>query len=87
MFRESTFLLHDIEGTVPRKLIPNQPKSINYQLSTYVEPIPDRNKHIQKHSDPLFIDDIEGSRPKCTDFRSNRIVDPLCPKYLLPSTS
>ncbi len=59
----------------------------NFLLSTYVEPVPDRSKHINKSSDPLFIDDIEGARPKCTDFRSKRVVDPLCPKYLLPTAS
>ncbi len=42
---------------------------------------------IKKSSDPLFIDDIEGARPKCNEFRSRRIVDPLCPKYILPSAS
>ena len=61
--------------------------SSNFQLSTYVEPIPDRSRHIQKTSNPLYIDDIEGARPKCTDFKTRRVVDPLCPKYLLPSAS
>ena len=87
MFRESTFLRHDIEGTVPRQIIPKEPKSLTYQLSTYIEPVPDRSKHITIKSDPLFIDDIEGSRPKCNGFKSRRVVDPLCPKYLLPSSS
>jgi hypothetical protein len=80
-------LQRDIPGTTPKVLIPQQLSSSNYQLSTYIEPVPDRSKHIHKQSDPLYIDDIEGARPKCTDFRTRRVVDPLCPKYLLPSAS
>jgi hypothetical protein len=52
-----------------------------------VEPIPDRSSKLVKTSDPLFIDDIEGTRPKACEFRSKRQVDPLCPQYLLPSAS
>lgn len=78
---------NDIAGTAPRVLIPQNVNTSNYLLSTYIEPVPDRSKHINKSSDPLFIDDIEGARPKCTEFRSKRMVDPLCPKYLLPTAS
>ena len=52
-----------------------------------MEPIPDGSKHIKKTSNPLYVDDIEGAKPKCTDFRTRRVVDPLCPKYMLPSAS
>lgn len=85
--RQSSFLSHDIQGTDPRVLIPKQPHQTNYSLSTYVEPVPDHSRKINKTSDPLFIDDIEGARPRVTDFRSRRMVDPLCPKYQLPSAN
>ena len=35
----------------------------------------------------MYIDDIEGARPKVNEFRTRRVVDPLQPKYLLPSSS
>lgn len=35
-----------------------------FSLSTYVEPVPDRAKHINKVSNPLYHDDIEGTKPK-----------------------
>ncbi len=54
----------DIEGTVPKTLIPKDQMGTNFTLSTYVEPIPNNYKHIHKSSDPLKIDDIEGARPK-----------------------
>lgn len=62
--RESTFQRKDIEGTLPKTLIPNQQTGTNFTLSTYIEPIPNRYKQINKSSDPLRIDDIEGARPK-----------------------
>jgi len=68
-------------------LIPKQANSTNFALSTYIEPIPDRNKHINKTSNPLYIDDIEGARPKACEFKTRRVVDPLAPQYLLPSAS
>ena len=40
-----------------------------------------------KKSDPLFIDDIEGCRPKAKEFRTKRVVNPLNPQYILPSVS
>lgn len=40
-----------------------------------------------KKSDPLFIDDIEGCRPRVKEFRSKRVVNPLNPHYILPSVS
>jgi hypothetical protein len=86
-YRESSFLQHDIAGTAPKVLIPKSATSANFGLSTFVEPIPDRNKHINKTSNPLFVGDIEGARPKAVEFRSRRNVDPLCPKYTLPSAS
>ena len=86
-YRESSFLQHDIPGTSPKVLIPKNSTSSNFGLSTYVEPVPDRARHIQKKSNPLYIDDIEGSRPKASEFRTRRVVDPLAPKYLLPSAS
>jgi len=49
--------------------------------------LPDRFKHINKVSDSLRIDDIEGARPKAHEFRTNRVVDPLCPKYQLPKAN
>jgi hypothetical protein len=85
--RESSFQQKDIPGTTPKVHIPEHPTSTNFQLSTYIEPVPNHSKQIRKVSNPLYIDDIEGARPKCTDFRSNRVVDPLCPKYMLPSAS
>jgi hypothetical protein len=56
-------------------------------LSTFIEPIPNRYKHLNKTSDPLRIDDIEGARPKAHEFKTNRIVDPLQPKYQLPTAN
>jgi hypothetical protein len=44
-------------------------------------------KQINKTSNPLHIDDIEGARPKVNEFKSKRNVDPLCPKYVLPTAS
>lgn len=86
-YRESSFLQHDIAGTAPKVLIPKSATSANFGLSTFVEPIPDRSKHINKTSNPLFVGDIEGARPKAVEFRSKRNVDPLCPKYTLPSAA
>jgi hypothetical protein len=63
-YRESSFLQHDIAGTSPKVLIPKSATSANFSLSTYVEPVPDRSKHINKTSDPLCVADIEGARPK-----------------------
>lgn len=31
--------------------------------------------------------DIEGARPKAVEFKSKRNIDPLCPKYTLPSAA
>jgi len=56
-------------------------------LSTFIEPIPNRYKQLNKTSDPLRIDDIEGARPKAHEFKTNRIVDPLQPKYQLPTAN
>ena len=56
-------------------------------MSTFVEPIPDRAKHINKVSDPLYHNDIEGSKPKANQFRTGRTVDPLCPVYKLPKSA
>lgn len=85
--RQSSFQLNDIAGAHPKKLIPHNANSNSFSLSTFVEPIPDRSLHIRKHSDPLYIDDIEGARPRVSHFRTKRVVDPLCPKYKLPSTA
>lgn len=49
--------------------------------------MPDRARHISKVSDPLYHDDIEGSKPKSNEFRTNRVVDPLCPVYKLPNVA
>ena len=62
--RESSFQKKDINGANPKILIPPKSNDTSYSLSTFVEPIPDRAKHIQKVSDPLFRDDIEGAKPK-----------------------
>ncbi len=35
----------------------------------------------------MKIIDIEGSQPKAHEFRTNRVIDPLCPKYKLPSAA
>lgn len=55
-------------------------------MSTYVEPIPGVKPNT-KQSNPLYIDDIEGTKPKSHEFRTNRVVDPLCPVYKLPSAA
>lgn len=34
--RESTFQRRDIDGTLPKTLIPQQPNATNFTLSTYV---------------------------------------------------
>jgi hypothetical protein len=52
-----------------------------------VEPVPDHARTLKKRSDSLYIDDIEGARTKVTEFHTKRVVDPLCPKYILPSAS
>ena len=83
--RDSTFQRHDIDGANPRIRIPPAQRDSGFGLSTFIESIPDRAKHISKVSDPLYRDDIEGARPKAHEFRTNRIVDPLCPVYKLPS--
>lgn len=44
-------------------------------------------RKINKTSNQLHIDDIEGTRPKATEFKTNRMVNPLCPQYLLPSVN
>lgn len=62
--RDSSFQKRDINGANPKILIPPKTNDTNYSLSTFVEPIPDRAKHINKVSDPLYRDDIEGARPK-----------------------
>lgn len=51
-----------------------------------MEPIPG-TKPNSKQSNPLYIDDIEGTKPKSHEFRTNRVVDPLCPVYKLPSAA
>ena len=86
-YRDSSFQQHDIPGTAPKVLIPKKGNQTNFALSTYIEPVPDRAKHIQKHSNPLYVDDIEGARPKVSEFRTKRVVDPLQPRYMLPSAS
>jgi hypothetical protein len=45
-------------------LIPKSSTSANFSLSTYIEPFPNTVKQINKTSNPLHIDDIEGARPK-----------------------
>lgn len=84
--RQSSFQMNDIAGTTPKVHISDHVQA-NYSLSTFVEPVPDRANHLRKQSNPLFIDDIEGSRPKVSHFRTKRVVDPLCPKYVLSSAA
>lgn len=63
-YRDSSFQKKDIEGSNPKILIPPKPNDTTFSLSTFVEPKPDRAKHIQKVSDPLYRDDIEGAKPR-----------------------
>lgn len=42
---------------------------------------------MNKVSDPLRIDDIEGARPKAHEFKTTRHIDPLQPKYQLPKAN
>ena len=37
---------------------PKRETATNFTLSTYIEPIPNRYKQLNKTSDPLKIDDI-----------------------------
>ena len=83
--RDSSFQRNDITGATPKIRIPPAQRDSGFSLSTFVEPIPDRARHINKVSDPLYRDDIEGSRPKAHEFKTNRSVDPLCPVYKLPT--
>ena len=62
--RDSSFQRHDIQGATPKIKIPPAQRDSGFSLSTFVEPIPDRAKQINKVSDPLFHNDIEGSKPK-----------------------
>lgn len=62
--KDSSFQKRDINGANPKILIPPKPNDTTFSLSTFVEPIPDRFKKLQKVSDPLYRDDIEGAKPK-----------------------
>lgn len=83
--RDSSFQRHDIDGADPRIRIPPAQRDSGFGLSTFIEPIPDRAKSIKKVSNPLYHADIEGSQPKADDFKTARVVDPLCPVYKLPT--
>jgi hypothetical protein len=83
--RESTFQLHDMHGTLPVKLLPQNEHKTSYNLSTFVEPKSIGFKKFEKTSDPLKIDDIEGTKPSAVGFNTKRITDPVCPVYKLPS--
>jgi hypothetical protein len=41
---------------------------------------------VKKVSDPLKHHDIEGSYPQAVYFKTNRVVDPIMPRYKLPSS-
>ena len=57
--RESSFLKNDIAGSTPKVLIPAKNET-NYNLSTFVEPIPNTSKAMSKsiQSNPLYHEDI-----------------------------
>ena len=56
--RDSSFQRRDIEGTLPKSTISKRETASNFSLSTYVEPIPNRFKKINKLSDSMNINDI-----------------------------
>lgn len=62
--RDSSFQKNDIQGAHPKVLIPKKQNDIGFNLSTFVEPIPEKVKFVNKISNPLYHDDIEGSKPK-----------------------
>lgn len=85
--RDSTFQRRDILGAAPKNHVSEKMYGTGYGLSTFIEPNPLINRNKQKPSDPLKIDDIDGTKPKANEFRTRRIVDPLAPKYQLASCS
>lgn len=74
-----------MQGTSPTKRIPDAMAKVAYNLSSYVEPRSVGFKKLEKTSDPLRIDDIEGAKPQAVGFTTNRITDPVAPVYKLPS--
>ena len=66
-------------------MIPEQVHKTNYNLSSYIEPKTTGFKKLEKISDPLKHDDIEGSHPHAVTFTTKRVVDPVCPVYKLPT--
>lgn len=55
-----------------------------FNLSTYIEPTSNQSKKINKTSDPMKINDIEGTQSVSKGFKTGRVTDPLCPVYRLP---
>lgn len=83
--RYSSFQKHDIDGSQCRQQIPAKVTRENYSHSSYIEPRPERAAKVKKTSDPLYHGDIEKSFPQAVEFQTGRIVDPIQPKYQLPS--
>lgn len=84
--RDSSFQIKDIEGAQCKQQIPKNVQRENYIYSTYVEPRPEFAKSVTKVSDPLRHRDIEGSYPQAVEFKTSRVVNPLAPRYKLPSS-
>ena len=55
-----------------------------FNLSTYIEPTSNTSKRFNKISDPMKINDIEGTQSVSKGFKTGRVTDPLCPVYKLP---
>ena len=76
-----------MHGASPTKLIPETVNKTTFNLSSFVEPRSVGYRRPERVSDPLRIDDIEGTKPAAVGFQTKRIVDPVCPAYKLPSVA
>jgi hypothetical protein len=67
--------------------IPYKVTRENFNNSTIIEPSPQSHIQVKNHNIPsnsLRTDDIEGARPQAFTFKTNRVVNPNTPRYILP---
>lgn len=86
-FRESSFQRNDIPGAHCKQQIPQAVHRENFAHSAYIEPKPESHLTVKNNfieTNNLRTRDIEYAYPQCNDFKTNRVINPLMPKYKLP---
>jgi hypothetical protein len=75
----------DIEGAAAREKFPHTRDTFHRTSDIPGAVAKPRHVHRTGHHDILSHDDIEGTRVRSLDLRTQRRVDPLDPRYQLPS--